>query len=130
MFTKTELNDKNLIKALNTKVIPVAAYPTNVSKFTKAELNELDVVVNRELRECNTLGRPSSDEKPYLKRDVGGRGFKSLRDVFVETRLRVAYYMVKSSNKWIKAAWKRELLKETNSIKDETTCQCMQLERC
>ena len=22
-------------------------------------------------------------------------------------------------NKWIKAAWKRELLKETNSIKDE-----------
>ena len=27
--------------------------------------------------------------------------------------------MVKSSNKWIKAAWKRELLKETNSIKDE-----------
>ena len=27
--------------------------------------------------------------------------------------------MVKSSNKWIKAAWKRELLKETSSIKDE-----------
>ena len=27
--------------------------------------------------------------------------------------------MVKSSSKWIKAAWKRELLKETNSIKDE-----------
>ena len=27
--------------------------------------------------------------------------------------------MVKSSNKGIKAAWKRELLKETNSIKDE-----------
>ena len=26
--------------------------------------------------------------------------------------------MVKSSIKWIKAAWKRELLKETNSIKD------------
>ena len=27
--------------------------------------------------------------------------------------------MVKSSNKWIKAAWKRELLKETNSLKDK-----------
>ena len=44
---------------------------------------------------------------------------KLLRDVFVETGLRVACYMVKSSNKWIKAAWKRELLKETNSIKDK-----------
>ena len=33
--------------------------------------------------------------------------------------LGAACYMVKSSNKWIKAAWKRELLKETNSIKDK-----------
>ena len=65
------------------------------------------------------LGRQSSDERLYLKRDVGGRGLKSLRDVFVETRLRVACYMIKSSNKWTKVAWKRELLKETNSIKDE-----------
>ena len=65
------------------------------------------------------MGRQSNDERFYLKKDVGGRGLKSLRDVFVETRLRVAWYMVKSSNKWIKEAWKRELLKETNSIKDE-----------
>ena len=119
MLTKTTLNDKNLIKAINTKVIPVAAYSTNVCKFTKPELNELDLVAKRELRKCNTLGRQSSDERLYLKRDVGVRGLKSLRDVFVETRLRVAWYMVKSSNKWIKAAWKRELLQETNSIKDE-----------
>ena len=119
MFPKTELNDNNLIKAINTKVIPVAAYPVNVCKFTKAELNELDLVVKRELRKCNMLGRQSSDKRLYLKRNVVGRGLKSLRDVFVETRLRVACYMVKSSNKWIKAAWKRELLKETNSRKDD-----------
>ena len=91
----------------------------NVCKFSKAELHELDLVVKRELRKCNMLGRQSSDERLYLKRDVGGLGLKSLRDVFVVTRLRVACYMVKSSNKWIKAAWKSELLKETNSIKDE-----------
>ena len=28
-------------------------------------------------------------------------------------------YTMLYGNKWIKAAWKRELLKETNSIKDE-----------
>ena len=65
ILKKTELNDKNLIKAINTKVIPVAAYPVNVSKFTKAELNELDVVVKRELRKCNMLGRQSSDERLF-----------------------------------------------------------------
>ena len=52
-------------------------------------------------------GQPR-DEILYLKKDIGGRGLKSLRDVFIETRLRVACYMVKSSNNWIKAAWKRE----------------------
>ena len=44
---------------------------------------------------------------------------KSLQDVFLEARLHVACYMVKPTNKWIIAAWKRELLKEINSIKDE-----------
>ena len=29
IITKTELNDKNLIRAINTKVITVAAYPIN-----------------------------------------------------------------------------------------------------
>ena len=30
IITKTELNDKKLIRAINIKVIPVAAYPMNV----------------------------------------------------------------------------------------------------
>ena len=34
IITRTELNDKNLVKAINTKVIPVAAYRMNVYKFT------------------------------------------------------------------------------------------------
>ena len=67
MLTKTELNDKNLIKTINTKAIPVATYPTNVCKFTKAEINELDRFVKRELRKFNMLGRQLSNERLYLK---------------------------------------------------------------
>eukprot|EP00112_Aurelia_sp_Birch-Aquarium-sp1_P001776 Seg1193.5 transcript_id=Seg1193.5/GoldUCD/mRNA.D3Y31 product="LINE-1 retrotransposable element ORF2 protein" protein_id=Seg1193.5/GoldUCD/D3Y31 len=48
--TKSELNDENLIQAINSKVIPVAAYPMNVCQMTKGELNELDQIVKRELR--------------------------------------------------------------------------------
>ena len=48
MLTKTGLTDKNLIKVINIKVIPVAAYPMNACKFTKVELNELDLIVKRE----------------------------------------------------------------------------------
>ena len=71
-MTKTELNDKHLMKAINSKVIPLAAYPMDVCKFTKAELNELDHVVKRDLRKCDMLGKQSSDEILHLKRGVGG----------------------------------------------------------
>ena len=54
-----------------------------------------------------------------MKRKDGGRGLKSLREVYEETRLRVGFYMFVSDNRWIKEAWKQEARKECNSIKDE-----------
>ena len=47
IITTTELNNKNLVKAIITKVIPVAAYPMNVCKFTQPELPESDQVIKR-----------------------------------------------------------------------------------
>ena len=38
----------------------------------------------------------------HFKREDGGRGLKSMRDVYKETRLRVTCY--KSTNEWIKVA--------------------------
>ena len=38
IITRTELNDKNLVKSRNTKVMPVVVYPMNVCKFTQFEL--------------------------------------------------------------------------------------------
>ena len=81
LLMKSELNDENLIQAINSKVIPVAAYPMNVCKITKDELNELDQIVKRELRKSNMLGKQASDEQLYLKRDQGGGGLKSIRDI-------------------------------------------------
>ena len=67
MLTKTELNDKNLIKAINTKVMPDAQHSMNVYKFAKVELNELNISVKIELRKFNMLGKQSSDdERLYL----------------------------------------------------------------
>ena len=120
MLTKTELNDANLIKAINMKVIPVATYAMNVCKFMVAELKELDQIIKKELRVKNMLRRQASDERLYLKRERGGRGLKSLRDAYRETRLRVACYMAKSTNRWIREAWKREENKEENAIVSES----------
>ena len=91
----------------------------NVCKFTQSELRELDRVIKRYLRKNNMLGRQASEERLYMKRKDGGRGFKSLREVYEETRLRVGCYMFLSDNRWIKEAWRQETRKECNSIKDE-----------
>ena len=112
MLNKTELNDANLIKAINMKVVSVATYAMNICRFTVAELKALDQIIKRELRGKGMLGRQASDEQLYLKRAKGGRGLKSLRDAYMETRLRAACYMAKSSNRWIRAAWEREQNKE------------------
>ena len=125
ILTNTELNDINLARAINTKVIPVAAYPMNVCKFTGGELKELDQVIKRELRSRNMLGKQTSDERLYLRREDGGRGIKSVRDIYKETRMRVACYMACSENRWISAAWKRDTLKEENSIIPQEAIQTM-----
>ena len=50
MLTNTELNDMNLVRAINMKMIPVAAYPMTSCKFKGGELKELDQVIKCELR--------------------------------------------------------------------------------
>ena len=119
IITRTELNDKNLVKVISTKVIPVAAYPMNVCKFTQPELTELDQVIKRDLRNNKILEQQASDERLYMKEKDGGRGLKSLRGVYEETRLHAGCYVFVSDNRWIKEAWKQETRKECYSIKDE-----------
>ena len=119
MLTNTEFYDVNLMRAINTKVIPVAAYSMNVCKFNGGELKELDQVIKRELRWRYMLGKQSSNERFYLRREDGGREIKSLKDIYKETRLRVACYMACSENKWISAAWRRENTKEEDFIVEE-----------
>ena len=55
IITRKELHDNNLVKAINTKVIPVAAYPMKFFKFTQSEVAELNRIVKRNLRKNNML---------------------------------------------------------------------------
>ena len=58
IITRTELNGKNMVKAINMNVIPTS--PMNVSKFTQSELTELDQVIKRDLIKNNLLGQQGS----------------------------------------------------------------------
>ena len=93
LLTKTKLNDENFMTASNSKNIPVAAYSINICHYRKAELSELYQIIKRELRNKSMLGRQSSDERFHPKWENDGRGLKSMRDVFRETKLRIACCM-------------------------------------
>ena len=96
-LTSLNLNDQNLMKAINSRVIPVAGYVMNVCHLGKNELDELDKLVKNVLRREGFHGRQSSDERLYTKRTEGGRGLKSFKEVYDETRTRVACYMATST---------------------------------
>ena len=62
------------------------------------------------------MGKQESDEQLYMKREKCGRGLKLLRDTYKGTRLHVACYMAKSPSQCIEAAWRRETIKDKNTI--------------
>ena len=107
------------VRRLINKELNEAAYLINVCEFSNGELKELDQVIKQEMRSSNILRKQGSDERLYPKREDGGHEIKSMRDVYQETRLRVACYMACSTNSWIRAAWRRETMKEENAIVTE-----------
>ena len=64
-------------------------------------------------------GRQSNNERLYLMRNKDGRGLKSFKEVYNETKTRVACYMAAATNKWIRVAWRNESQKEQISLKKE-----------
>ena len=118
-LVQQDLYDKDLIKAINETVIPVAGYVMNVCTFTKQKLDELDKAIKKILRDNKMHGRQASDERLYMRRENGGRGLKNMKDLYEETKVRVACYMTHSESAWIKTAWRREFQKEGKSIKSE-----------
>ena len=49
-LTVLELYDKNLVKAINTRFIPVAAYAMNICQISQKDLYDLDMLVQDTLR--------------------------------------------------------------------------------
>eukprot|EP00112_Aurelia_sp_Birch-Aquarium-sp1_P018888 Seg4583.3 transcript_id=Seg4583.3/GoldUCD/mRNA.D3Y31 product="hypothetical protein" protein_id=Seg4583.3/GoldUCD/D3Y31 len=99
-----DLYDKNLIKAINRAVIPFAGYVMNVCTFTKQKVDELDKAIKTILRDNKIHGRQASDVRLYTRRENGGRGLKSMKDLYEESKMRFACYMTHSESTWIKTA--------------------------
>ena len=116
---KYQLYDKNLMKAINTMVIPIATYPMNVMKISRGDLLEMEGIIKKELRGRNMHGRLGSDARLYLPRELGGRGMRSIIDAYEQTKIRISCYLAMSQNDVLQEVWKRQCEKEFISVKRE-----------
>lgn len=57
-----DIYDENLMKAINCRVISVARYVMNVCDLSKGDLEDLDKIMKRALRDKQCHGKQSSDE--------------------------------------------------------------------
>ena len=73
-LTGMNLNDKNLMKSINCRVMSVAGYVMNVCNLGKWDLDELEMTLKSVFRREGFHERQSSDERLYLKRSKRGRG--------------------------------------------------------
>ena len=90
-------------------------------KTRKTRQNVKDIV-----RERKFHGRQASDERLSMRREEGGRGLMSFKDVYARTKVRVACYMAASTDEWIKAGRANECSKEhtsTNKIAEEVVAE-------
>ena len=78
----------------------------------KGDVEELNNIVKTTLREKGFHRKQANDERLYAKREDGERGLKSFKEVYDETKVRVACYMATPNNEWIKMSWRNEYRKE------------------
>lgn len=79
ILSKSNLAAKNLIKAINTYAIPILTYSFGIIKWTKTDINNIQIATRTILTKHNCLHPKSAIERVTIKRQDGGRG---LIDIF------------------------------------------------
>ena len=103
-LTSMELYERNLTKAINTKVVPVASYAMNVCDLNQKQIDDFNKLIKKALQNKGMHCRQASDERLYLNVKGRRKRLKSRKNVQKITKLRVACYMAYQNSPWIKAA--------------------------
>jgi hypothetical protein len=75
---KSKLNGNNLIKAVNTYAVPLLTYSFGVIKWSKTNLQNINIKTRVLFTKFSNHHPKSAIEKFNLPRENGGRGFSNL----------------------------------------------------
>ena len=93
----SELHSNNKVIAHNTFAIPVLTPTFGSIKWTKDELEQMDVKT-RKILSCNGSFNVNSDiDRLYTNRDKGGWGFNSIADVYIARVISISSHLIEKS---------------------------------
>ena len=99
---KLNLNDTNLMKAINFRLVSVAGYLIKVCVMTRNDLEKLDKIVKKILKFEEFYGKIRSDEQLCTKsKDVGRRMWYFI-DIYIKSCMLHGYIYKWHNNQWKK----------------------------
>ena len=107
---KSQLYSKNKVDATNALAVSLLRYCFVTVKWTRKELQGLDILTRKVLRRYQSHHLNASSERLYLPRSQGGRGLQSLLLVWEQEIVSHAIYLVSSRDPLMEAVRKHSLL--------------------
>ena len=83
---RSELNGYNKAIAHNAFAVPVVTLTIGILKWTKKEINDLDIATRKIITMTGVFHQASDRDRLYVERKKGGRGLRSIEDMY-ETRM-------------------------------------------
>lgn len=130
LLLRTNLNSKNLFKAINTFAVPILTYSFGIIKWTETDLEGVNILTRTELTKSRKSHPKSSKQRITLNRKDGGRGMidihqlhfrqiKSLRQYFHSKDTDLHRAIVKADRNYTPLNLKADNI----SIEEQTTQQ-------
>jgi hypothetical protein len=94
---KTELNDKNTTKAINTFGIPVLTYTFGIIKWSETDLNNLQHALRTTLNKHGAHHPTAKAERMTLPREDGGRGITDTKNLHNKQIMTLREYLYQSN---------------------------------
>ena len=98
---ETRLSSRNLIKGINTWVVPLVRYSGPFLKWTKEELKQMDQRTRKLMTTYKALHPRDDVDKLYVSRKEGGRGLASIEDSVDASIQRPEDYRKKYEKNWL-----------------------------
>ena len=95
---RSELYANNKVHAHNTYALPVLVHTFAVVDWTKEDIQELDVLTRKQLTMNGSFHLNGDIDRLYTARKEGGRGLKSVLDVYLARLVSLASHLEKAAN--------------------------------